>query len=118
MTIVRGMGSIDALSVALSCTAYRLLAWLAQTGEVLFDAQQDATGGGLDGGALLLDIRPTGFAHSGISNNRRLSGIIEILEACFYNFPVCTLYCFVYAHTNLTPLPAIRVPTYTTPPPH
>jgi hypothetical protein len=34
---------------ALSCTAYRLLAWLAQGSEVFFDAQQNATGAGLGG---------------------------------------------------------------------
>src|SRR5260370_30068061 len=86
MTIVRGMGSIDALSVALSCTAYRLLAWLAQTGEVLFDAQQDATGGGLDGGALLVDIHPTGVAPSGHSHERRPAGVREIVEGRFDQF--------------------------------
>src|SRR5260221_10855617 len=90
MTIVRGMGSIDALSVALSCTAYRLLAWLAQTGEVLFDAQQDATGGGLDGGALLPENRPPGFAPSRNSHERRPSRLIKIFVMCFYTFHKCT----------------------------
>jgi hypothetical protein len=50
---------LNGLSLALSCTAYRLLAGIAQSGEVLFDAQQEATRGGVDGGALLADIRPT-----------------------------------------------------------
>jgi hypothetical protein len=82
----RALALLDALSLALSCTAYRLLAWLAQNGEVFFDAQQDATRGGLDGGTPLVDIRPTGFAHCGNSYERRLAGLSEILEVCLNTF--------------------------------
>jgi len=71
---------------ALSCTAYCLFARLAHSGEVLFDAQQDATRAGLDGGTLFVDIHPTGFAHCGNFHERCLAGLSEILEVCLDTF--------------------------------
>jgi hypothetical protein len=71
---------------ALSCTADRLFARPAQSGEVRFDTQQDFTRGRLDGGTLLVDILPTGIAHCGNFHERRLAGLREILKVCLDTF--------------------------------
>jgi hypothetical protein len=71
---------------ALSCTAYRLFARFAQGGEVLFDAQQNATRAGFSGGTFLVDIPSTGFPHDGNSHKRRLARLSEFLEVRLYTF--------------------------------
>src|SRR5262245_48316663 len=71
---------------ALSCTAYRLFARFAQGGEVLFDAQENATRAGFSGGTFLVDIPSTGFPHGGNSHKRRLARLSEFLEVRLYTF--------------------------------
>src|SRR5215475_12407146 len=71
---------------ALSCTAYRLLAWIAQGGEVFFDAQQNATRAGFSGGTLLVDIPSTGLPNVGNSHKRRLARLSEFLEVHLNTF--------------------------------
>jgi hypothetical protein len=67
-----------------------VLARFAQSSEVLFDAQQDATCAGLYARTLLLDIRPAGFAHRGDLHKRRLARLSEILEMCLSTFDKAT----------------------------
>jgi len=66
------------------------LALLAQSSEVLFDAQQDATCAGFYARALLLNIHPAGFAHRGDLHKRRLARLSEILEMCLSTFDKAT----------------------------
>ena len=63
-----------------------VLAWLAKSSEVLFDAQQDPTCAGCYARALLLDIAPAGFAHRGDLHKRRLARFSEIIEMCLSTF--------------------------------
>jgi len=65
---------------ALGRLADGILARLAQSRVMLFDAEQDTTRARLEAGALLLDIRPAGFAHSGDLHERSLAWLSERLE--------------------------------------
>ena len=67
-----------------------VLALLAQSSEVLFDAQQDATCAGFDARTLLLNIHSAGFAHHGDLRKRRLARLGEILEMCLSTFDKAT----------------------------
>jgi hypothetical protein len=71
-------------------TADCVLALLAQSSEVLFDAQQDATCAGLYARTLLLNIHPAGFAHRGDVQKRSLARFTEILEMCLSTFDKAT----------------------------
>jgi len=66
--------------------ADRVLAGLAQSGEVLFDAQQQPTCAEFDTGALLPDIRLAGFAHCGDLHERGLARFTEFFEMCLGTF--------------------------------
>jgi len=69
---------------ALGCAADSIFAGLAQVGEVFFDAQQNAAGGGFDGRTPRLDIRRAGFALRGDLHERCLAWPREISEVRLY----------------------------------
>ena len=58
----------------------------AQSSELLFDAQQDATCAGLDARTLPLNIHPAGVPHCRDLHKRRLARLSEILEMCLSTF--------------------------------
>src|SRR5262249_49336686 len=90
-----------------SAARYRLLARVAQSGEVLFDAQEDTASGGLDGGALRLNIRPAGFAYRRNFHERRLARLSEILEMCLHTFHQWS--SLLFGGTSLRHVPAARL---------
>jgi hypothetical protein len=71
---------------ALSGMANRFLAWLAHSGEVLFDTHQDATSARLDSRTVLVDIRCARFTHRRNPRERRLARLTEIIEMCLNAF--------------------------------
>jgi hypothetical protein len=76
MVLVQILGSYFAHRGLANC----VLAWVAKSGEVLFDTQQDTTCAGLYARTLLLDIGPAGFAHRGDLHKRRLARLSEIID--------------------------------------
>jgi hypothetical protein len=69
-----------------------VLAFLAQSSEVLFDTQEDATFAGLYARALLLNVRPAGCAHIGDFHKSRLARFGQILEMRLGTFGKATAF--------------------------
>jgi hypothetical protein len=79
--VTRGAGLfVLRVQFALGRVADGILAALAQGGEVLLDALQNAAGAGFDGGTLRLDIRRARFAYRGDPHERDLARRPEISE--------------------------------------
>ena len=67
-----------------------VLASLAQSSELFFDAQQYATCARFYARTLLLNIHPAGFAHRGNLHKRRFARLSEIQEMCLSTFDKAT----------------------------